>query len=116
MLASLWILDSEIRYITLRSNQRSSALDVAKLMIASARNCQSYSINFSILIFLFDDAKLQQPVLQYWFKEEYMTLQGRLDYSLPHNLKIKSHFKFIELDINVSQACQHFIARALLHG
>ena len=37
-----------IRYITLRSNQRSSELDVAKPMIASARNCQSYSISFSI--------------------------------------------------------------------
>ena len=29
-------------------------------------------------------------------KEEYMTLQGRLqDYSLPHSSKNKSHFKFI---------------------
>ena len=39
-------------------------------------------------------------------KEEYITLQGRLlDYSVPHNSKVKSHFKFIELDINASQAC-----------
>ena len=29
-------------------------------------------------------------------KEEYMTLQGRLqDYSVPHTSKVKSHFKFI---------------------
>ena len=39
-------------------------------------------------------------------KEEYMTLQGRLqDYSLPHSSEVKSHFKFIELDINASHAC-----------
>ena len=39
------------------------------------------------------------------FKEEYMTLQGRLqDYSLiPYLLKVKSHLKFIfELDISAS--------------
>ena len=35
-----------------------------------------------------------------------MTLPGRLqDYSLPHNLKVKSHLKSIELDKNASQAC-----------
>ena len=44
-------------------------------------------------------------------KEEYMTLQGRLqDYSLPHCSKVKSHLKFTELDINASQACYAFVS------
>ena len=35
-----------------------------------------------------------------------MTLQGRFqENSLPHNSKVKSHFKFTELDINASQTC-----------
>ena len=35
-----------------------------------------------------------------------MTLEGRLqDYFLPVNSKVKSNFKYIELDINASQAC-----------
>ena len=43
-----------------------------------------------------------QGWIQLKLKEEYMTLPGRLqDYSLPHNSKVKSHFKFIKLDINV---------------
>ena len=50
-------------------------------------------------------------------KEEYMTLQGRLqDYSLPHCSKVKSHLNSVELDINASQACLQLQARKLQYS